>query len=459
MTTNHFIAAIELGSSTIAGIAGRKTDDGSLQVLAYVHEDSSAFVRRGAIYNIDKAANAVKSIVGKLEAQLPASVAKVYVGIGGQSLRTVKNLVSRTLAEEGIISQELVDSLTDENLAQPVVDMTILDVVPQEYKIGNNLTVDPVGVYGRDITGQFLNIIARSSLKKNLEQSFEQAKVEIADFAVAPMVLANAVLTESEMRAGCALIDIGADTTTVQVYKNNLLRSLCVLPLGGSNITRDLTTLQIEEEEAEELKLQHGDALYEEEEGDEEALPSCSLKDGRTIELRMLNDIVGARMEEILANAWNQIQLSGYEGKLFSGLVLTGGGADLKNTEAALRKLSKVEKIRTARRVQGPVQGDENEHYRNTLLGLLLQGRENCDKEVPQPEKPVEQELFAKEEIETVEKPKPADDNSAKKNNPDKEPHNDNDKKPKKKKWGIGELFNKVQNEFLNTDDNSSKMD
>lgn len=458
MTTNHFIAAIELSSSTIAGIAGRKNDDGSLHVLAYAHEDSSAFVRRGAIYNIDKAANAVKSIVGKLEAQLPASIAKIYVGIGGQSLRTVKNLVGRTLAEEGIISQELVDSLTDENLSQPVTDMSILDVVPQEYKIGNNLTIDPVGVYGKDITGQFLNIVARNSLKKNLELSFSQAKVEIADCIVTPMVLAKAVLTDSEMNAGCALVDIGAETTTVQVYQKNLLRYLSVLPLGGNNITRDITTLQMEEEEAEEVKQQYGDALYEED-GNGNAPLTCTLKDGRNVELRVLNDIVGARMEEILANAWNQIQLSGYEGKLFSGIVLTGGAAALKNTEAALRKRSKVEKIRTARRVQCFVDGADNEHYRNALLGLLMEGNENCAKELPQPQKPVEDPvLFTDEEMEKGKEPQPGNDTQQNNDEDKKGPDGNTPKGPKKKGWGIGKLFDKVQNEFLNTNDNSSEM-
>lgn len=134
------------------------------------------------------------------------------------------------------------------------MDMSVLDVAPQEYKIDNNLQADPVGVAGKRITGNFLNIVARASLKKNLEHSFEQAKIEIADLLIAPIALANAVLTESEMRSGCALVDFGADTTTVSVYKNNMLRFLSVLPLGGNNITRDITALQMEEAEAEQLK-------------------------------------------------------------------------------------------------------------------------------------------------------------------------------------------------------------
>ena len=131
MATTDFIAAIELSSSKISGIAGKKNSDGSIQVLAYAREDASSFIHKGVIYNIDKTAQALTSIINKLEGQLNNSIAKVYVGIGGQSLRTVKNAVSRTLEEEDIISQELVDSICDENLEVPLADMSVLDVQKQ----------------------------------------------------------------------------------------------------------------------------------------------------------------------------------------------------------------------------------------------------------------------------------------------------------------------------------------
>ena len=374
MATTDFIAAIELSSSKISGIAGKKNSDGSIQVLAYAREDASSFIHKGVIYNIDKTAQELTSIINN-------SIAKVYVGIGGQSLRTVKNAVSRTLEEEDIISQELVDSICDENLEVPLADMSVLDVAPQEYKIDNNLQADPVGVAGQHITGQFLNIVARASLKKNLEHSFEQAKVEIADLLIAPIALANAVLTENEMRSGCALVDFGADTTTISVYKNNILRYLSVLPLGGNTITHDITSLQMEEQDAEKLKLQYGNALYEEEE-DTETPAVCTLDDGRAIELATLNNIVEARTEEILANVWNQLQLSGYEDKLFSGVVFTGGGANLKNIEDAFRKQSKMEKIKTMRFVHNTIHGFSDvlskDGMQNTLLALLAAGNENC---------------------------------------------------------------------------------
>ena len=380
MATTEFIAAIELSSSKISGIAGRRNSDGSIQVLAYATEEAFSFVRKGAVYNIGKAAQALTTIINRLEDQLKSPIAKVYAGIGGQSLRTVKNVVSRT-PETEVISQELIDTLCDENLACPIVDMDILDVAPQEYKIDNNLYADPVGVTGKSITGQFLNIMARSSLKKNLELSFEQAKIELTDLLTAPTALAQAVLTENELRSGCALIDLGADTTTVMVYKNNILRYLSVIPLGGNNITRDIATLKMEDEEAEKLKLSYGDALYKEDE-EAETPAACTTEDGRSIPLADLNEIVAARTEEILANVWNQLQLSGYEDKILAGIVLTGGTSNLRNIEDAMLKVCKVSKIRIASSVQETIRG-YNEQIKkngtqNTLLALLIAGKDNC---------------------------------------------------------------------------------
>lgn len=384
MATTDFIAAIELSSSRMAGVAGMKNSDGSMQVLAYAREEASSFMHKGVIYNIDKTAQALTSIINKLEAQLNNSIAKVYVGIGGQSLRTVKNAISRTLNEEEDsmtqITQQLIDEISDENINYPLAEMNILDVEPQEYMIDNTLSAEPVGVTGQRITAYFLNIVARTTLKKNLEQSFKQAKVEIADLIVAPKALAQAVLTENDMRLGCALVDFGADTTTVTIYKKNILRYLSVLPLGGNNITRDITVEKMEEDAAEKLKLQYGDALYQEEDSENPAM--CMLEDGSSLALSKLNDIIGARCEEILANVWNQIQQSGYESKLFAGVIFTGGASNMKHLEDSFRKISKVEKLKTVKAIQGTVHGCNEMLSKDgthcTLLGLLAKGRENC---------------------------------------------------------------------------------
>lgn len=391
MATTEFIAAIELGSSKAAGIAGRKNPDGSIEILAYAREDAAPFIHKGCIYNIDKAAYALTAIKAGLEAQLGHSIAKMYVGISGQSLRTIENAVIRTLPQESIISMEMIDAINDENRNTPFVDMCMLDVAPQEYKIDNTLYADPVGVTGQRITARFLNIVARASVRKNLELSFGQAGIKIADIFVTPLALAKVALTEAEMRSGCALVDFGAGTTTLQIYKNNLLRHLCVLPLGGNNISHDITSLKMEDEEAEQLKLTYGNALPIEEE-QENNVHSCTTQGGLTVEFDTLNDIVGARAEEIVANVWNQIRLSGYEYKLFAGIVFTGGGSNLKNLDNLFRKVSKIDKLKTASFVYTDIQGPKEMLYKdgtqNSLLGLLAMGDENCcaEEEAPKAE-------------------------------------------------------------------------
>lgn len=391
MAETDFIVAIELGSSKITGIAGRKKSDGSIYVLACTSEDSSSFIRKGVIYNLNKTAQSLTSIINTLEGKLGATIAKVYVGVGGQSLRTVKNTVVRRLEGENEITEQLVAEINDENTAVPLIDLEILDVAPQEYRIGNNFQIDPVGVLSNHIEGRFLNIIARDSVKKNLERCFAQANIEVADYFISPLIAADVVLSDAEKRSGCALVDLGADTTTVSVYKNNILRHLTVLPIGSNSITRDICNLQIEESEAERLKQKYGSAINDPEiEGEEPK--TIDLNDKRVIEEKTLNDIIEARAEEIIANVWNQIQMTGYDAQLLAGIILTGGGGNLRNIEDAIRKKTKIEKVKTVRSVLQGVKGCEpdmikNDGTFNVILGLLFAGEENCCK--PEEVKPI----------------------------------------------------------------------
>jgi cell division protein FtsA len=410
MATTEFIAAIELGSSKISGIAGKRDTDGSISVLAFAQDDASQFVQKGVIFNIDKAASALSDIIIKLETQLRNStIAKVYVGVGGRTLRTIENQVSRTVTGEEKISEDLVFSISDENLAFPYEDFDILDVEPQEYKIDNRLVADPIGVAGKDITARFLNIVAKKMVKKNLELSLQQGHVKVADIVLAPKALANAVLTETDRRLGCALVDLGAETTTVSVYKNNILRYLTVIPLGSENITQDIMSLQMADEDAQQFKVLYGDALAAEEEIDKDE--EYVLDNGHTISKDLLSDIVSARAEEILVNVWNQIQVSGYEDKLTAGVFFTGGGSNLKNTEEAFKKICRDDrlKVKTIKFIPDVVRGYAGDIKRNgtlcTLFSLLLAGKENCSMDKPEPiiETPVipitgQTDMFANDE-------------------------------------------------------------
>ena len=382
MAATEFIVAIELGSSKISGIAGKKLTDGSLQILATANENATGCIRKGVIYNLDKTTLALTSIIKKLESALKASIGKVYIGMGGQSLRTIRNTEVRHLEEEIKISQELIDELKDSNRAVPIVGYEILGVAPQEYKVGNDLVTEPAGIQTDHIEGRFLNIIARNNLKQNIAQCCEAANIEIAEDAedlIAPLALANAVLTSDEKRSGCVLVDFGADTTTVSVYKNNILRHLAVIPLGGNNITKDICSQQIEEEDAEMLKIKYGKAFID---------PNVEIDENKTytldskcsIQAILLEDIVEARVNEILDNVLNQIVLSNYDSKLMAGAVLTGGGANLNLMKEAFKARTKIEKVKIAKETQITLKGIEikKDGSNNTLIALLATGKENC---------------------------------------------------------------------------------
>lgn len=376
----EFIVAIELGSSVFRGIAGKKSLDGSITVQALVKEDATQCIRKGVVNNIDKTATCLKNIVAKLSKTMKQNISHVYVGVGGQSVRSVRNVIVKDLPTETIVDGDIVDGLMDSNRGMDYPDLEILNVVTQEYKVGNQYVVDPVGIKGTRLEGNFLNIAQRKLFYSNLNEAFDKAGIAIAEIFPAPLVLADNVLTESEKRGGCVLVDLGADTTTVSVYHKSLLRHLAVIPLGGNNVTKDITALKMEEREAELLKLKHGSAYTEI--ADMDPALTYSIDGERTIESKQLIELVEARVEEIVQNVWHQVPAE-YVSKLLGGIILTGGGSNMKNIELAFKKYTHMDKIRKARFVNLAIKSniaDINKHDTtlNTIISLLAKGDMNC---------------------------------------------------------------------------------
>ena len=380
VAAKEFIVAIELGSSKMTGIAGQKNLDGSINVLAVVKEDSSSFIRKGVVYNIDKTAQCLTSIIKKLENQLKTEITQVYVGVGGQSIRSVRNVIAKDLPAETIVTQDMIIDLMDSNRNMKYPDQEILDAAVQEYKVDSQYQLDPVGIQATHLEGNFLNILERKAFYRNLNKCFETAGINVAEMYLAPLALADSVLTEAEKRSGCALVDLGADTTTVSVYSKNILRHLAVIPLGGNNITKDLATLQIEESDAEKMKLKYASAFTDNNDIDNNLKYSIDAE--RQVESRKFIEIVEGRLEEIIENVWYQIP-SEYYDKLLGGIILTGGGSNMKDIEKAFMNHTHVDKIRIAKFVTHTINSN-NEDIKahdgkmNTLLGLLAKGDINC---------------------------------------------------------------------------------
>ena len=381
MATKEFIVAIELGSSKVTGIAGQKNLDGSINVLAVVKEESSSFIRKGVVYNIDKTALCISNIVKKLTNQLKTEITRVYVGVGGQSIRSVRNVITKELPADTKVTEQMVIDLMDANNTIKYPDQEILDVAIQEYKVDAQYQTDPVGIQCTHLEGNFLNILQRNTFYKNLNKCFENAGVNVAQMYISPIALADSVLTETEKRSGCALVDIGADTTTVSVYNKNILRHLAVIPLGSHNITKDIASLQIEESEAEKMKLKYGCAYTDNNEIDNNL--KLPIDGDRDVDSRKFIEIVEGRLEEIIENVWNQIPSDYYEKLLLGGIILTGGGSNIKNIEKAFYNYTHLDKIRVAKFVNHTVKStnadiNAKNGMMNTLLGLLIKGDQNC---------------------------------------------------------------------------------
>lgn len=377
---NEFIVAIELGSSKIRGIAGRKNLDGSINILAVVTEDSTQCIRKGVVYNIAKTGQCITNIINKLKAQLKREITQVYVGVGGQSIRSVRNVIVKEYPEETMITSEIINELMDANRSMSYPEQEILDAVVQEYKVDKQYQIDPVGIKALRLEGNFLNILWRKQFYDDLNTCFVKAGIAIAEFDLAPIALADSVLTDAEKRGGCVLVDLGADTTTVSVYYKNILRHLAVIPLGGNNITRDIASLQMEEGDAEKMKLQYASA-YTDNSAIDGSL-SYPIDGDRNVESRKFIEIVEARLDEIIENVWYQVP-SDYSDKLLGGIVLTGGGSNMPNIKEAFRNHTHVEKIRIAKFVTPTITSNNkliNVHdgSMNTVLGLLVKGDQNC---------------------------------------------------------------------------------
>jgi len=374
------IIAVELASTAIRAIAGKREPDGSMQVLAFAQEESSNTIRKGIIDNIDKTTQALSHVIGKLNDKLGVKVKSIYVGLSGQSLRSVHNRVLLQFDGLELLSHKTIDKMRDTNGGVVYPNAEIKEVVPQEFTIGSRSVIDPVGMQAEMLEANFINIVARPTLEENIRKCVTGAGLEVQEVFISPLCEANALLTANEKRSGCALVDIGADTTTVCVYSNNILRHLCVIPLGGSNVTSDITSLKVEAEEAEELKKKYGTAYRSD--SDDRTGEKISLSFNRTEDEEKLQEIVEARYEEIIANVCHHI--SAYKDKMLSGIIVTGGAARIPDLQKAFsRQTSGDLNIRIVKglpenvTVSFGVQTGDPDRL-NTLYGLLLAGKENC---------------------------------------------------------------------------------
>ena len=344
MNSRKYVAALEISSSKVVGVIGTE-ESGHLNIIAVDQEKSVESVRYGHIQNLEDTSNRVARVLARLERApgvAPRRIAGVFVGLNGRSLRSITTTVSLTLPEDTEINDEIMARLRDQAASASIdSSLTVVDAVARIYKVGNQEFQNPKGVIGNHIEGTFDLIVCRPSLMKNITRTLpEKLGIRIEGFVVTALATANVILTDEEKRLGCMLVDMGAETTAVSIYKGGCLRYFVTIPLGGRNITRDITTLHQLEERSEEIKIQSGTAILRD---------TSSSLNIHGLRLADVHNLIVARAEEIVANIVEQISYAEMkERDLPGGIVLIGGAAYLNSMNELLERQSGL-KVRMGR--------------------------------------------------------------------------------------------------------------
>lgn len=371
MGNTTYITAIEISSSKISGTVGVETYSG-IKILAAASTPVKNFVSKGVVRNVDETSKAINYIINTLESSLDkVAIKRAYVSLAGLTVQSIKSKVIRNFDTFTKITPEIIGDLALENdkTFQTPEGYTRVQVVNQEYKLDGKLDTNPVGAPTMQIEANYLNIVIKEQYLNQLIESFAQADIEIADSFSAARMDADILLSKDARRNGCALVNIGADTTTVAIYKNNILRKLTVLPLGSRNITMDLCAGQISFDEAEEIKITRG---YKSASNEKEP-----------VDTETVNNIINARMCEILQNAKYQIENSG---ELLNHIIFTGGGSKLKNLELLFEEYLPNYQSEIIPEPKFNLESNNgvnlNGIFSTALYGLLNQGKENCCEDI-----------------------------------------------------------------------------
>ena len=394
MEPKEYIAAIDFGSSKIVGMVGVKNQN-TLEVVAVEKHETSSCVRRGNIHNVEEAAIQMKKIVSLLENRIHQKLEKIYVGVSGQSVISQNEKAYIRMEHETQVNEIVIDNLVEACRLHKSDNYEILDIIPNEYKLdGKKTEINPIGVTCTEIEGHFKLILGRPTLLRNVSRVVEERSgLVLAGYKVSPLAAASVLLSEADKVLGCALIDFGAATTTVSVYKDGLLRHVVVIPFGGQVVTRDISSENLVEADAEKLKNTYGSAIFNPDSDNKIFSPRNSGGvDGPKIDLHTLNNIIEARMVEIIQNAWAQIEASGFSKQLGAGIYVTGGASQLRNITDLIKRETGVEakKAQITRHItngMSTAESMQNPAYA-VVLGLLMTGTQPCVKVMPRIEVP-----------------------------------------------------------------------
>jgi cell division protein FtsA len=408
-STNNIIAAIDIGTTKIVAVIGKRNENGRYEILGYGRTISKG-VKRGVVLNIEETVNSIKTAVEQAEEKAGVKANSVYVGIAGQHIKSIRNrgYINRDSYDDEITKDDVIALINDMHKIPIEVGEEIIHVIPQSFIVDNETGIkNPVGMSGKRLEANFHIVIGNVGAVNNIKKCVHRAGMDVNKLILEPLASSDAVLTDDEKEVGVALVDIGGGTTDVAVYYDGIIHHTAVIPFGGNIVTNDIKTgCSILERQAESLKIQFGSALADNaQENKVVTIPGISGRPPKEISFKSLAHIIQSRMEEIIDEIYFEIESSGLSEKLGAGIVLTGGGALLRN-------LPQLVSWKTGQDVRigypneylaSEVIEEINQPMYSTSVGLILKGYEDTVKR--QVENQVE-ELLETEEDEDSSNPR-----------------------------------------------------
>ncbi|MDG1723344.1 MAG: cell division protein FtsA [Flavobacteriaceae bacterium] len=338
MEQEQLAVGLDIGTTKIVAMLGTKNEYGKLEIVG-VGKSKSQGVHRGVVNNITQTIQSIQAAAQEAEAISGKKITSVVVGIAGQHIRSLhhSDYITRTNADE------VIDEADIERLKNQVFKLVmlpgeeIIHVLPQEYKVDGQAEIkEPIGMYGGRLEANFHVVVGQVSSIRNIARCVKSAGLDFGGITLEPLASADAVLSQEEKEAGVALIDIGGGTTDLAIFKDGIIRHTAVIPFGGNVITEDIKEgCSIIEKQAELLKIKFGSAWPGENKDNEiVSIPGLRGRDPKEITLKNLSKIIHARVTEIIEQVYAEIKNYGHEEqkkKLIAGIVLTGGGSQLKH--------------------------------------------------------------------------------------------------------------------------------
>ena len=413
MESKKIAVGLDIGTTKIVAMVGQKNEFDKVEILG-IGKSQSLGVHRGVVNNITQTIQSIQQATIEAEAKSGVKISDVVVGIAGQHIRSLQHsdYITRENADEVINEQDIETLINQVHKLVMLPGEEIIHVLPQEYKVDGQAEIkEPIGMYGGRLEANFHVVVGQVSSIRNIGRCIKSAGLEMGKITLEPIASSDAVLSQEEKEAGVALIDIGGGTTDLAIFKDGIIRHTAVIPFGGNVITEDIKEgCSIIQKQAELLKIKFGSAWPgENKETEIVSIPGLRGRDPKEISLKTLSKIINARVIEIIEQCFLEIKNYGHDDqkkKLIAGIVLTGGGSQLKHLKQLVEYITGMDT-----RVGYPnehLAGDSDESTTSptfsTAVGLLMAALDKMPVEVmpENQEESMEENAPGEEEIQAT---------------------------------------------------------